>query len=490
MRERTYMAIDLKSFYASVECRDRGLDPLDTNLVVADKSRTEKTICLAVSPSLKAYGIGGRCRLFEVEEKKRAINASRIRHAPHGRFSRSSVSDSELRRDPSLSFDFIPARPRMARYMEKSAEIYDIYLRYISPDDIHVYSIDEVFIDATDYLPLYRLSAHDLAMRMILDILSQTGITATAGIGTNLYLAKVAMDIMAKKMKADENGVRIAELDERSYRRELWSHRPLSDFWRIGSGYARKLEGKRLFTMGDIARCSIGRDDEYYNEELLYRMFGVNAELLIDHAWGWEPCTMADIKSYRPEKSSIGSGQVLQSPYPCEKARIVLSEMADALALDLVDKSLMTDHIVLDVGYEAVDGRSYDGAMRTDRYGRHIPKSAHGSKRLSSHTSSSKAMTEAALTLFDRIIDRRLSVRRLYITACEVEDETRARALDRSRLDLFGSEDLPDEREYSLQKASLSIKKKYGRNAILRGLSYEEGATGKERNLQIGGHRA
>ena len=496
VKDRTYIAIDLKSFYASVECSSRGLDPLDTNLVVADESRSEKTICLAVSPSLKAYGIGGRCRLFEVYQKLREVNGRRRQAAPYHRLAGKSSSDSALRSDPRLAVDFIIAKPRMALYMEISARIYDIYLRYIAPDDIHVYSIDEVFIDATDYLQLYSLSPRDLAMKMILSVLSETGITATAGIGPNLYLAKIAMDIMAKHMKADENGVRIAELDEAGYRKALWSHRPITDFWRVGQGYARKLEEKRLYTMGDIARCSVGKDDEYYNEELLYRMFGVNAELLIDHAWGWEPCTIRDIKAYRPDSSSIGSGQVLQCGYPYDKALVVLKEMADSLALSLVDKALVTDHIVLSVGYDKDSSAGYEGEMKRDRYGRAVPKGAHGSVRLDRYTSSANAIIKASKELFLSIIDKRLLVRRLYITACGVVSESEGRKHSSCDIDFFtdleqqAEEREREDRERRVQQASLSIKKKYGKNAILKGLNYEEGATGRERNMQIGGHRA
>lgn len=499
-KARTYIAIDLKSFYASVECTARGLDPLDANLVVADESRTGKTICLAVSPALKSYGIGGRCRLFEVQEAVRDVNARRRRNAPGFTFHGKSSSDAALRADHGLAADFIIAMPRMALYMKISAEIYSIYLRYVSPDDIHVYSIDEVFIDATDYLPMYKLSPHDLAIKMILSVLSETGITATAGIGSNLYLAKVAMDIMAKHMKADKNGVRIAELDELSYRKELWSHRPISDFWRVGRGYARKLEEKRLYTMGDIARCSIGRDDEYYNEELLYSMFGVNAELLIDHAWGWEPCTMRDIKAYRPNSSSIGSGQVLQCGYSFQKARVVIREMADSLALSLVDKALVTDHIEIRVGYDREGIAGYDGELCTDRYGRTVPKSAHGSIRLGRYSSASTALVNAADELFCSIADKRLSIRRLYITACSVISESEAGQHAAYDIDLFDDmdevqrkreeEERLNEREHRLQLASLSIKKRYGRNSILKGLNYEDGATGRERNMQIGGHKA
>ena len=484
---RTYIAIDLKSFYASAECAARNLDPLDTNLAVADPERTDKTICLALSPSLKRYtGLSGRARLFEVRERIRKANRERGVSS----LSLSSCLASELDADPSLAIDFIIAPPQMAMYMKESARIYDIYLRHVSPDDIHVYSIDEVFIDATDYLSLYSVSAHELAMRMILSVLAETGITATAGIGTNLYLAKVAMDIMAKHMKADRNGVRIAELDEMGYRKALWSHRPLTDFWRVGGGIAKRLEEKRIYTMGDIARCSIGRDDEYYNEELLYRMLGVNAELLIDHAWGWEPCTMRDIKEYRPDSSSIGSGQVLQCGYSFSKALLVLKEMADSLALSLVEKALVTDHIVLDVGYDKDGADGYEGEMRRDRYGRAVPRGAHGSMKLERRTSSAKALMKAAEDLYLRIVDRRLAIRRLYITACSVISESEARN-DR---DLFDDEDGTEEREeareHRLQQASLSIKRKYGKNAILKGISYEEGATGRERNMQIGGHKA
>ena len=492
MKDRIYIAIDLKSFYASVECASRGRDPLDTNLVVADESRSEKTICLAVSPTLKSYGIGGRCRLFEVHEKLKDVNAARLRKAGRRSFSGKSSSDKALKGNPSLEVDLIIAPPRMALYMEISARIYEIYLRYVSPDDIHVYSIDEVFIDATDYLSLYSLSPHDLAMKMILSVLKETGITATAGIGTNLYLAKVAMDIMAKHMKADENGVRIAQLDEMSYRRELWSHRPLTDFWRVGTGYARKLEELRLYTMGDIARCSIGKDDEYYNEDLLYKAFGINAELLIDHAWGWEPCTMRDIKAYKPESSSIGAGQVLQCGYSFDKALIVLKEMADSLALSLVDKAMVTEHIVLHVGYDREQSKGYEGEMKTDRYGRTVPKSAHGSIRLERATSSANAIIKASAELFSRIVDKRLLVRRIYITACDVISESKRvynidLLTDESE---FLKEREDEEKEKKLQQASLSIKRKFGKNAILKGLNYEEGATGRERNMQIGGHKA
>ncbi len=494
MTERTYIAIDLKSFYASVECRERGLDPMDTALVVADESRTDKTICLAVSPALKSYGIPGRCRLFEVREMVRDVNASRRRKAPGGCLRRKSASAAELASDPSLELGFIAAPPRMALYIDYSTRIYRIYLRHIAPEDIHVYSIDEVFIDATDYLQLYSLSAHDFAMKLILEILSETGITATAGIGDNLYLAKVAMDIMAKHIPPDENGVRIAELDEMSYRRELWTHRPLTDFWRIGHGYARKLEERRLFTMGDIACCSIR------NEEMLYRLFGVNAELLIDHAWGWEPCTIKDIKEYRPDSSSIGSGQVLQSPYSFAKARIVAKEMADALSLDLVDRRLVTSRIDLVVGYDQVNmNGNYDGRTKRDHYGRTIPKSAHGFVTFRSRTSSARRIINAAAEIFDRTVTPSLLVRRLYITAADVIPEALNEEAARQP-DLFEDHELEEkkreaelretEKERRLQDATLSIKQRFGKNALLRGMSFEEGATARERNCQIGGHRA
>ena len=490
MKERTYIAIDLKSFYASVECVELGMDPLDANLVVADESRTDKTICLAVSPALKQLGIPGRTRLFEVREKIKDANASRRRQSGNKRFYGSSVLRSELDSNPQLAIDFHIAKPRMALYMEYSTRIYDIYLRYIAPEDIHVYSIDEVFIDATDYLSMYSLSSREFACKLIHTILKETGITATAGIGTNLYLAKIAMDIMAKKIKSDPNGVRIATLDEMSYRRELWSHRPLTDFWRIGRGYAKKLEAHRLYTMGDIARCSIGKDSDYYNEDLLYKLFGINAELLIDHAWGREPCTMSDIKRYKPDNNSLGSGQVLQQPYTFDKARIVLREMVDSLSLDLVDKNLVTEQIVMHIGYdiENID-QGYDGDIHIDRYGRSMPKGARGSTHLQSPTFSSMLLAKAADALFCRIVNPKLLVRKLYITACNIRS-----ANERYQIrDLFDDKEergVDLEKEEKLQRISLSIKKKYGKNAILKGTSFEDGATGRERNMQIGGHHA
>ena len=499
MQERTYIAIDLKSFYASVECVDRGLDAMTTNLVVADLSRTEKTICLAVSPSLKTYGIPGRARLFEVVQKVRQVNRERQKKAPKGTFSGSSCFAAELAADASLAVDYIVAPPRMAHYMEYSTRIYQIYLEYVAPEDIHVYSIDEVFIDATSYLKATSLSAHDFAKRIMKDVLTKTGITATAGIGTNLYLCKVAMDIGAKKIAADEDGARIAELDELSYRRTLWEHRPLTDFWRVGKGYADKLEAHGLYTMGDVARCSLGKPGEYYSEDLLYKLFGVNAELLIDHAWGWEPCTIADIKAYKPESNSIGSGQVLQEPYPYDKAKLVANEMAEALALDLVAKRMVTDQIVATIGYDRCN-EEYQGEYSVDRYGRKVPKHAHGTVNLGRQTASEKLIRKAVAELFERIVDKNLFVRRLYITATHVVPESEKREGGALQLDLFTdyeaeqkrreAEDAELEREKKRQEAVLEIKNKYGKNAILKGMNLEEGATAKSRNGQIGGHKA
>ena len=502
MKQHTYIAIDLKSFYASVECRDRGLDPLDTNLVVADESRTDKTICLAVTPTLKSFGISGRARLFEVKQRVKEVNADRKRNLRGREFSGSSHFYSELSKDPSLELDFIIAPPRMAYYMEYSTRIYEIYMKYVAPEDIIVYSIDEVFMDVTDYLQTYRMSPRDLAMKMILEVLETTGITATAGIGTNLYLCKVAMDVMAKHIPSDENGVRIAFLDEMTYRRELWSHRPITDFWRVGRGYAKKLETYGIYTMGDVARCS------EQNEELLYRLFGKNAELLIDHAWGWEPCTVEAVKAYRPESSSLGSGQVLQCPYDAEKAKLVVREMADALSLDLVEKRLVTDQIVITVGYDIENltdperRKKYRGEVVTDRYGRQIPKHAHGTENLESFTSSTQKVVEAASVLYDRIVDKNLLIRRMNITANNIVEEKAAPQKNNSyqQLDLFTDyaaeeeqekqEALRLDRERKLQEATITIKKKFGKNAILKGMSLQEGATAKNRNEQIGGHKA
>lgn len=498
MANKAYIAIDLKSFYASVECVDRGLDPLDTNLVVADPTRTEKTICLAVSPSLKSYGIPGRARLFEAIQKVREVNAQRKYKSPGHSFSHESYFHSELIKDPSAELTFITAPPRMAHYMEVSTRIYNVYLKYIAPEDIHVYSIDEVFIDATDYLKTYGMTPRELAMKMVLDVLETTGITATAGIGTNLYLCKIAMDIYAKHCKPDKNGVRIAELDEMSYRRILWDHRPLTDFWRVGRGISKKLEEHGMYTMGDVARCSVGRESDYYNEDLLYKLFGVNAELLIDHAWGWEPTEISDIKSYRPESSSLSSGQVLQEPYEFSKAKLVLKEMADLLSLELVSKRIVTDQIVLTVGYDIESlKKSYSGAVETDRYGRKIPKTAHSSENIGRYTSSTKLICETAMSLFDRIVDKELLVRRMYIVANHIITENDAeKEHEYIQLNLFSdtgkqeAEENELKKEKDMQKAILKIKSKYGKNSIIKGMNLKEGATALERNRQIGGHKA
>ena len=505
--QRTYIAIDLKSFYASVECKERNRDPLTTNLVVADDSRTERTICLAVSPSLKSYGIPGRARLFEVIQKVNAANASRRWKAPNRTFTGSSDDSTKLSANPALEIDYIVAPPQMALYMEYSTRIYSVYLKYIAPEDIFPYSIDEVFIDATNYLKTYKMTGRELAMTMIQDVLKTTGITATAGIGTNMYLCKIAMDIVAKHISPDKDGVRIAELDEMSYRKKLWNHRPITDFWRVGRGYAKKLEEQGLYTMGDIARCSIGMSNEHYNEELLYKLFGVNAELLIDHAWGYEPCTMELVKEYKPETKSVSSGQVLHCPYDFDKTRLIVKEMTDQMVLDLVDKGLVTDQVVLTVGYDIENltdtnrSRNYKGAVTIDRYGRKVPKHAHGTANLKRHTSSSRFITEAVMELYDRIVDRNLLVRRINITANKLVDEESARqSVTYEQLDIFtdyeakeeenAKEEAALEREKRMQRAMLNIKKKFGKNAILKGMNLEEGATAKDRNEQIGGHKA
>ena len=490
---RTYIAIDLKSFYASAECVAMGLDPLDTHLVVADPTRTEKTICLAVSPSLKSYGIAGRARLFEVVQAVRRVNAERRANAPGHRFRGKSHIHSELLRDPSLELEYIVAPPRMARYMEVSGQIYGIYLRYVSPEDIQVYSIDEVFIDATDYLKAYKLSAHDFARKLIREVLAETGITATAGIGPNLYLCKIAMDIEAKHSPADADGVRIAELDELSYRRKYWTHRPLTDFWRIGRGIAAKLEANGLYTLGDVARCSLGQPYEKYNQEFLYKLFGVGAELLIDHAWGWEPCTMADIRSYRPTTSSLSSGQVLSQPYDFKKARVVIHEMTEQLVLSLVDKQLVTDQLVLHIGYDISSltdpsvRAKYNGPVTQDWYGRPVPKPAHGTANLPRKTSSTRMICDAVLQLFDRIVNPALLVRRMYVVAAHLVDENQIKAV---QLDLFEEPGEDSARERSRQEAILAIRRKFGTNSILTGTNFDEGATGRERHKQIGGHKA
>lgn len=481
---RKYIAIDLKSFYASVECVDRGLDPLTTNLVVADVSRTEKTICLAVSPSLKSYGIPGRARLFEVVQQVGRVNSERRRNAPGWRLTGESYDNDAVRADPSLALGYIAAPPRMKRYMEVSTRVYGVYLKHIAPEDIHVYSCDEVFIDATAYLKTYKCSAWELAMRMVRDVLATTGITATAGIGTNMFLAKIAMDIEAKHSPADRDGVRIAELDEMSFRRKYWTHRPLTDFWRIGRGLAAKLEANRMYTLGDVARCSL------VCEARLYKLFGVNAELLIDHAWGWEPCTIAQIKAYKPSTNSISSGQVLSEPYTFDKARNVVREMADSLVLDLIARKLVTDQMVLSIGYDIENvgkDSTYDGEVVRDWYGRDVPKPAHGSINLGRQTSSTTAILEAVMQLFDRIVDRKLLVRRMYVVANHTVDES---AMDGIQLDLFEEPREDDARERRRQEAILAIKKKFGKNAILKGMNFEEGATAIERNKQVGGHKA
>ncbi|MBR2792404.1 MAG: DNA methylase [Erysipelotrichaceae bacterium] len=494
--ERTYLCIDLKSFYASVECVMRKLDPLDTNLVVADESRTDKTICLAVSPSLKLYGISARPRLYEVKQKVREVNDKRRRKSFVGKLVGSSYSYNSLQQNSTLAVDFIVAEPRMQMYLDYSASIYKIYLNYISAEDIHVYSIDEVFIDLTNYLKTYDKTPHEIAMMMIRDVLKQTGITATAGIGTNMYLAKVAMDIVAKKMPADDDGVRIAELDEMEYRRQLWDHQPLTDFWRIGRGYTRRLAKHGLYTMGDVARCS----EE--NEDILYKEFGINAELLIDHAWGYEPCLMSDIKKYTPENHSLSSGQVLSEPYPYDKAKIIIKEMADNLVLSLVDKKLVTDQIVIAIAYDVsniADG--YEGDVSIDYYGRPAPKGSHGSINLGSFTSSTTVIMKATEKLFDAIIDKKLTVRKLTIVANNVKTFEKV-VEDKSyeQLDLFtdpeqlvkqeekNREQL--EKERKVQETLVNIKMKYGKNAVLKGMNLQKGATARDRNRQIGGHKS
>ena len=506
-RGHIYLAIDLKSFYASVECRERGLNPMTTNLVVADKSRTEKTICLAVSPSLKKYEIPGRARLFEVVQRVREINAGRKRRATGHRFIGQSWDDGQLQKNPDLALDYLVAPPRMALYMEYSTRIYQIYMQYIAPEDMHVYSIDEVFMDVTHYLNTYHMAAKELASKMILDVMQETGITATAGIGTNLYLCKVAMDIVAKHVAPDANGVRVAELDEMTYRKLLWSHRPLTDFWRVGHGYRKKLEEAGLYTMGDIARCSIGEERDYYNEELLYKMFGITAELLIDHAWGYEPVTIADIRGYKPETNSIGSGQVLHCPYDFEKTKLIVREMTDALVLDLVEKQLETDQIVLDIGYDIENltnpdiRKKYHGEVKADRYGRFVPKHAHGTANLDTKTSSTAKIMDAVLDLYERIVDKNLLVRRVSVTANRVVDEHMvSNETEFTQMDLFTdyqalaekqkAEQARMEKERRLQEVMLSVKKKYGKNAMLKGTNLQEGATMIDRNNQIGGHRA
>lgn len=531
MAERTYIAIDLKSFYASSECAELGFDPLSTHLVVADQSRTDKTICLAVSPSLKAYGLPGRARLFEVKAKLKEVNAARRAAAPGGVLRGESYDAKALAANPNLAAGVYIAKPRMSHYLNISAKIYSIYLRYVSEADIHVYSIDEVFMDVTGYLRAYGKSAHDMAREMIQQILRETGITATAGIGTNMYLAKVAMDVVAKHIPADKDGVRIAQLDEMSYRRLLWAHRPLTDFWRVGRGYAKKLEAQGLMTMGDIARCSIGRADEYYNEGLLYKMFGVNAELLIDHAWGWEPCTISDIKAYKPAEHSVGAGQVLTSVALFDAARLIAKEMAESLALDLVGKGLKTNRVALAVGYDTASldpGRldvcapdevkraaqaaaaAYTGPIGTDYYGRRVPKAVSGSIDLGGFTSSSAKIRAAIDGLFCRLVDSRLLVRRLNVTALDVATSAELEAGKRyEQPDLFSAADgsenggarsglqerkspgaVDEHSEHAVQQTLLDIKRKFGKNSVIKAMDMFDGATGRQRNNQIGGHAA
>lgn len=507
MDSRTYISIDLKSFYASVECIERGLDPLTTNLVVADNSRTEKTICLAVSPTLKSYGIKGRPRLFEVVQKIKEVNAIRLNKVKGRKFLGKSYDYNELKTSPNIGVDYIVATPRMACYIEYSTRIYNIYLKYIAPEDIHVYSIDEVFIDITNYLGTYNLTARELTTKILLDILGTTGVTATAGIGTNLYLTKVAMDILAKRIPIDKSGVQIAELDEVSYRRLLWSHRPITDFWRVGQGYAKRLEKQGLYTMGDIARCSIGKPTDYHNEDLLYKTFGINAELLIDHAWGWEHCTIEDIKAYKPMSKSIGSGQVLHSPYTFDKGKLIVWEMTDLLVLDLVSKRLVTNQIVLRIGYDIESlldpkiKKLYKGETTTDAYGRIRPKSAQGTTNLDRYTSSTRLIIDAVMELFERIVDKNLLIRRVTISANNIlEEGSIEKEKEIEQLNLFidykevekekEEEKIELSKERKIQETILNIKEKYGKNAVLKGVNLEEGATTLDRNKQIGGHKA
>ena len=501
--QKYYLCIDLKSFYASVECVERQLDPMTTNLVVADSSRTEKTICLAVTPSLKKYGISGRARLFEVVSKIREVNRIRRNNAPNGRLTEKSYDDIEIKKDPTKEVDFIIAPPAMAKYIRYSAEVYEIYLKYISPEDIHVYSVDEVFMDITSYLKVYNVKPRELAKRIISDVLNTTGITATAGIGTNMYLAKIAMDIGAKKTPADKDGFRIAELNEMSYRKTLWSHRPLTDFWRVGKGYAKKLHDNYLYTMGDIAKISLTN----HGEDLLYKLFGVNAELLIDHAWGWEDCTIKDIKAYKPENRSICSGQVLEYPYTCEKTRLIVAEMAEAMSLELVEKSLVTDQIVLTIGYDIENisnkrlRQQYTGEITTDFYGRKVPKHAHGTGNIGEYTSSTRYIVNTAINLYNDIINPALLVRRINITANHIMPETDIIKKEQfDQMDLFTDYREKDRieqtetqelaRERKIQKATIELRKKFGKNAIFKGTDLKDGATALKRNNQIGGHKA
>lgn len=501
-KNRTYIAIDLKSFYASAECAMRRLDPLTTNLVVADTSRTEKTICLAVSPSLKAYGISGRARLFEVVAAVKKINQKRLWKTTSGRFKGESTDANALKDDPDLKLSYLAAVPRMSMYIDISTKIYQIYLKYIAAEDIHVYSIDEVFIDATDYLKLYHTDAHSFAMKLIQEVLQETGITATAGIGTNMFLCKCAMDIVAKHIPADKDGVRICELDEMSFRRQLWTHRPLTDFWRVGRGISKRLEDEGIFTMGDVARCSIGKFDDYYNEDLLYKMLGVNAELLIDHAWGYEPTTMKDIKTYKPSSNSQGIGQVLQRPYEFDEGLVIVKEMADALALSLTEKDLYTSVVALYIGYDIasseVDG--FAGELVTDWYGRAVPKGVSGSVDMHHWTNSSKLLRTGAEEIYRQLVNPSYLIRRVQITAVDISYQKYMPLEEYEQTDLFSSPKRKEkmkeqflqeeEREKKAQETILTIKKKYGKNAAVRGIDFEKGATAIERNDQIGGHKA
>lgn len=491
---KIYVSIDLKSFYASVECRERNLDPNTTNLVVADESRTSKTICLAVSPSLKKYGIPGRVRLYEIIQKVNQINFERRRKIGGNKFIGKSYDETELRKDPKLELDYIIAEPRMSFYMKYSTKIYNIYLKYFSEEDIYVYSVDEIFCDITNYLKMYKTNARELVTKVIQDVYETTGITATAGIGTNLYLCKVAMDIVAKHVKPDKNGVRIAGLDEMTYRKYLWTHTPITDFWRVGKGYQKRLEKNGIYTMGDVAKTSIK------NEELLYKLFGVNAELLIDHSWGYEPCTIKDIKEYKPESNSLSSGQVLHCPYNAEKTKLIVKEMTELLALELVEKKLVTDQLVLTIGYDVENLKNneikkiYKGEITEDRYGRKVPKHAHGTINLEEKTASTKKLMEAVEKLYDKIINEKLLTRRINLTANKVvkEDEKQDQF---EQMDLFTNyneikqKEIKDEKEKNLQYVMIDIKKKYGKNAILKGMNLVEGGTTIERNGQVGGHK-
>ena len=497
--EKVYMCIDLKSFYASVECIERGLDPLNTNLVVADESRTEKTVCLAITPSLKQYGLGGRARLFEVIQKVKSINYERRKNNNYKKFNSKSFLDSELKKDRTLELDFIIAPPQMKKYMKYSTNIYKIYLKYLAPEDIFVYSIDEVFCDITTYLSMYQMTAKELVSKIIKDVYDTTGITATAGIGTNMYLAKVCMDIVAKHAEPNEIGVRIAEIDEMSYRKLLWNHKPLTSFWRVGKGIADKLEKNGLYTMGDVARCSLN------NENLLYKLFGVNAELLIDHAWGWEPTTIKEVKAYKPERNSISSGQVLHCPYKYENAKLIVREMIDLLSLDLTDKHLVTKQLVLDIGYDIENltnpaiKKMYNGEITIDNYGREVPKHSHGTINLDYNTSSSKVLSKKCIELYDRIVNKNLLIRKINITACNIIDEDIVeKEVVHEQLNLFSSSDDSEQKiedkkrqkeDNKLQHVLLDIKNKYGKNSILKGMNLEEGGTTIDRNNQVGGHK-